>query len=197
MEERILGVDYGNCRVVYSDTATSTQLVIGQTDATTNTCATSRTGLNHPSSAAITSSQIIVVDADNNRVLIYNGTPAADNPPASIVLGQNDFNHATRNDDDQNGTDDGAPTARTLNHPRGVWSDGTRLIVADSGNNRVLIWNSMPTGNFQPADIVLGQSDFASNSAAASPTASSLNYPISAFVLNGQLFVADYSTTGC
>ena len=128
---KILGVDYGNCRVIYSDTATSTQLVIGQPDAATNTCATSRTGLRHPSSAAITSSQIIVADTDNNRVLIYNGIPTANNPSASIVLGQNDFNHATKNDDDQNGTDDGAPTARTLNHPEGVWSDGTRLIVAD------------------------------------------------------------------
>ena len=51
----------------------------------------------------------------------------------------------------------------------------------------------MPTSNFQPADIVLGQSDFVTGSSAASATASSLHYPYAVFVLNGQLFVADYS----
>ncbi|MBL8132983.1 MAG: hypothetical protein JNL42_14075 [Anaerolineae bacterium] len=49
-----------------------------------------------------------------------------------------------------------------FNHPRGLASDGTRLILSDGSNNRILIWNSLPTGN-QPPDLVLGQPDFDSN----------------------------------
>jgi hypothetical protein len=31
----------------------------------------------------------------------------------------------------------------------------------DYSNHRVLIWNTFPTASFTPADLVLGQSDFA------------------------------------
>src|SRR5262249_31148775 len=47
----------------------------------------------------------------------------------------------------------------TLNFPRFALSDGKRLFVADAGNDRVLVWNSIPTHNGQPADVVLGQPD--------------------------------------
>ena len=33
--------------------------------------------------------------------------------------------------------------------------DGTRLIVTDLGYNRILIWNTIPTSNAQPADMVV------------------------------------------
>lgn len=55
---------------------------------------------------------------------------------------------------------DSAPTARTLRGPSSLWTDGERLAVLDERNNRVLIWSSFPTANFQPADLVLGQSAF-------------------------------------
>lgn len=32
-----------------------------------------------------------------------------------------------------------------LNHPGKVATDGKRLIIADTWNNRVLIWNEIPT----------------------------------------------------
>jgi hypothetical protein len=44
--------------------------------------------------------------------------------------------------------------------PRGVWTDGHRVVVADSGNHRVLIWHSFPAVDGAPADVVLGQPDF-------------------------------------
>ncbi len=44
--------------------------------------------------------------------------------------------------------------------PQGVWIQGSKLFVADTQNNRVLIWNTIPTQNNQPADVVLGQPDF-------------------------------------
>jgi hypothetical protein len=46
--------------------------------------------------------------------------------------------------------------------PTAVASDGSILAVADTSNNRILIWKSIPTTFGQPADIVLGQKDFTS-----------------------------------
>ena len=39
---------------------------------------------------------------------------------------------------------DASPTADHMYAPRGVWTDGTRVVVADSGNHRVLIWHTFP-----------------------------------------------------
>ncbi|MFM1953762.1 MAG: hypothetical protein RL187_971, partial [Actinomycetota bacterium] len=46
-----------------------------------------------------------------------------------------------------------------LNHPASGASDGTHLAIADRFNNRVLIYNSLPTTTQEP-DIVVGQPDF-------------------------------------
>ena len=43
--------------------------------------------------------------------------------------------------------------------------DGTKLFIADTRNNRVLIYNSIPTENNASADVVIGQPDMVSNSA--------------------------------
>jgi len=47
----------------------------------------------------------------------------------------------------------------TMSFPRYALSDGTRLFVADGGNDRVLVYNSVPTTNGAKADIYLGQPD--------------------------------------
>ena len=49
-------------------------------------------------------------------------------------------------------------SASILSRVQGLWSDGTRLVAAD--NNRVLVWNAIPTTDFAPADVVLGQQSF-------------------------------------
>jgi hypothetical protein len=54
----------------------------------------------------------------------------------------------------------GAPTAGTLNRPFGVWSDGTRLIVGDWENNRILVYDAFPVASATRPTTVLGQSDF-------------------------------------
>ena len=46
-----------------------------------------------------------------------------------------------------------------MNYPRFALSDGTRLFIADGGNDRVMIFNQIPTQNAAEADIVLGQPD--------------------------------------
>ena len=49
------------------------------------------------------------------------------------------------------------PTAASLRGPNGVWIQNGQLFVADTQNDRVLIYNSIPTSNGAAADIVLGQ----------------------------------------
>jgi len=50
-------------------------------------------------------------------------------------------------------------------------------MVADTQNNRVLIWNSIPTQNNQPADLVLGQPNLPRRPALAKSTWLSLPPP--------------------
>jgi LysM repeat protein len=48
---------------------------------------------------------------------------------------------------------------KTLSFPRYALSDGQRLFIADGGNDRVLVFNRIPTQNAAEADAVLGQPD--------------------------------------
>jgi hypothetical protein len=199
--------DYGNSRILIWNSAptTSTQpadVVVGQTGFGLNGSSCTQTGLSYPESIETAGGKLIVADSVNNRVLIWNTIPTSNGAPADVVLGQNSFTTCVRNDDDQNGVADATPTARTLNYPSDVWSDGTRLIVADAQNNRVLIWSTIPTSNFTPPDVVLGQGDFTHNAANddnqdgvadANPTARTLNYPYYLDSNGTQLFVVDYS----
>ncbi|MDZ4802060.1 MAG: hypothetical protein SGI92_28220 [Bryobacteraceae bacterium] len=117
--------------------------------------------------------RLIVTDLGHNRVLIWNSIPNANEAPADVVVGQPDI---TSSDDNlaylannstklcpSNGTNaNGNVTypflcAATLNFPRHAISDGKRLYIADGGNDRVLIYNDIPTTNGKAADIILGQ----------------------------------------
>ena len=95
--------------------------------------------------------KLLVADTQASRVLIWNSVPEA-GPlgNAHVAVGQANRTTCTGSDASQG----------TLAFPRGVWSDDDRLIVTDSGNNRVLIWNKLPTEDGQLADVVLGQSNF-------------------------------------
>lgn len=56
------------------------------------------------------------------------------------MLGQDSFTDNAANDDDQDGTQDTNPTARTFNSPTGVYFFDGRLLVADNNNNRYLLF---------------------------------------------------------
>ncbi len=77
--------------------------------------------------------------------------------------------------------------------PRGVWLDGSRLLVCDTGHHRVLIWEHLPDEDGTPADHVLGQPDFDSEGPAAGgrgPT-NGLHLPTGILVVDGRLVIAD------
>lgn len=110
---------------------------------------------------------------DPRRCRVCGGEPDA-------VLGQPDF---VKRDSNLSQTG--------LRQPSYVHSDGQRIVVADTENNRVLIWNSIPTENGKPADIVLGQDDFNKGGTALEPTAKRMRAPQGVWIQGNRLFVAD------
>jgi hypothetical protein len=134
-------------------------VAIGQPDKTSNTGGTSatRTSSNTYGTPTFVGGILYVPDCNNNRVLGYLGLPTSDGAAADFVLGQATFTANTQNDDDQDGTPDATASARTMYCPATVASDGTRLLVADTINARILVYDTLPTTNFAPADVVIGQ----------------------------------------
>ncbi len=132
--------------------------VLGQPDLDTQEGI--KKGMNAPTSVGMCGSKWVVCDAINNRVLIYNQIPTTAGAVADIVLGQPNLN--TNADNNTPGAQ-GTVSAQSLSRPRAFVCTGTKFIVADRNNSRILIWNTIPTTNQAAADVVLGQPDFASN----------------------------------
>ena len=99
---------------------------------------------NHPGGLATDGERLLMVDKYNNRVLIWNELPLVDNVEPDLVLGQENF------DTNASGSD-----LTSFNWPTSIATDGTRVIVADTENDRVLVWNTFPTENKDPADFAI------------------------------------------
>ena len=153
--------------------------MLGQPDFTSNTGACSTTGESIPNSVFSDGTRLFVTDQGCNRVLIFNSIPTGNAQPANVVVGHSSFTSGG------NGTG-----AKHFNTPNYAYSDGTRLFVADQENERVLIWNSIPTTNDASANLVLGQADLTSESS-GSFSASTITTPEYVAEFNGHLYVAD------
>ena len=130
---------------------------------------------------------LFVADTGHHRLMIWPDCPDCDDQPAGMVIGQPDFCSEGRNAK-------GAVGAATLNVPTGVAAANGILAVADAWNHRVLIWHGFPRASNQPADVVLGQADFAGslvNRGADAPSADTLNWCYGVTIADGRLFVAD------
>ncbi len=156
-------------------------VVVGQPDFISVNPALTQSGMQNASAVASDGNILVVADTDNNRVLIYNPIPTINGVNANLVLGQKDFTSVAPI----------AQTASSLRGPQGVWIQGKRLFVADTLGNRVLIWNSIPTQNNQPADVVLGEANFTSYDDNPPTDASHLFNPISVTSDGIRLYVTD------
>lgn len=164
-------------------------IVIGQADfATSSTTVNQTTGVGS-NCAAVSSKGVVAVGSQGmdtwtalGRVMIYNSMPTANGQAADVVIGKDNF------------TDDVVGCTQTrMFAVDGVafTPDGNKLIVSDSPNNRVLIWNTIPTVNGQPADVVIGQTDFTSSGSGTA--ADKFNYPTNLLVApDGKLVVSDF-----
>jgi len=169
-------------------------IVLGQADFSGTAFAATRTGMRTPTAVATDGTHLAVADTDNNRILLWNSMPTTNGQQPDLVLGQPDFVTVTPNTGTANVL---FPAANTLRGPEGVWIQGNQLFVADSLNNRVLIWNSWPTTNGQAASLVLGQPDFNTQTqgdltkGTPPATASNMLNPVSVTSDGVRLFVSD------
>lgn len=129
---------------------------------------------------------LYVADAGNHRVLGWSPAPERDRP-ADLVLGQPNLLSASE-------MPHAPPGPSKLRFPYAVAADGGRLVVADTADNRVLIWQALPrAGAFAPADAVVGQPDFAGNGENRwrAVERDTLCWPYGVHLHRGQLAIAD------
>jgi sugar lactone lactonase YvrE len=130
------------------------------------------------------SGNVFVADQEHHRVLMYTD-PITNGKAASVVFGQMNFASANMVI---------TPTAASLLSPGGVTLDSSgNLYVADTQTNRVLRYTA-PFTNSMNADLVLGQTDFFTDTGETDVTASSLFMPSGLFADSQptpSLYVAD------
>ncbi|MCK5881693.1 MAG: hypothetical protein KAG18_07435, partial [Sinobacterium sp.] len=85
---------------------------------------------------------LCVPDTGNNRVLIWRRLPTTSGVAADVVLGQDSFNRWAQWDDDQDESPDVHASARTLYAPVACKFVDNKLIVADAGTNRYLVFEA-------------------------------------------------------
>ncbi len=182
---KLLVADTDNQRVLIyntfpiSNNATA-DVVIGQTDFTSHASSTTASTFNGPNGLFYdsTSGKLFVADVSNNRTLIYNSIPITSGASADVVLGETSMTRST-----------GGHTASLEAQPRSVCVYGTKLFIADSNNNRILIYNTIPTSNAASANVVVGQSSMTGNNNGS--TSTTMDLPKGVFCDGTHLFVAD------
>jgi sugar lactone lactonase YvrE len=160
-------------------TGMAANLVIGQSDFTTDTATTTQSGLWWPYGLAFDASgNLWVADMDNARVLEFV-PPFTTGMAASLVIGQSSFT-----------TRDRVTTQSGFRNPFGLACDASgNLWVADGGNNRVLEFIA-PFSDGMAASLVIGQSDFTTRTIATTQNGLWAPYYL-AFDASGNLWVAD------
>ncbi len=162
---KMLVSDTGNHRVlIWNDVPTQNQppdVVLGQPAFDTNVAdynGSSATSMTSPQSAVILNGKLVVADSGNHRLLIWNSIPTVNYRPADVVWGQLNSTTSAANQ----GRGAANPLARGVNTPM-VAAAGSRLVVTDSANNRILIFNSVPVSRDAYPDYLIGQSLFTEN----------------------------------
>ena len=173
----LLVADTENHRVLVFDPApgendAEADLVLGQADM--DSCEENRDGLftspfngnlNAPHAVWSDGERLVVTDTENHRVLVWEEFPTSNGEAADFVLGQTGGGNLPNRESPVTGEPEENADADTMWAPQSVWSDGEHLFVADTENNRVLVWHSFPAGDGDPADAVLGQENFENNTA--------------------------------
>jgi sugar lactone lactonase YvrE len=194
-EGRLWVADFSNHRVLRFKNASAktngdnADGVLGQPNFTSHDVATTQSGMHNPSGLFLDSSgRLWVADFMNNRVLRYDAAAnKANGANANGVLGQVDY------------TSSGSACVQNkMFFPRGLSGDDVgRLYVADSLNNRILVFqNAAGQGNGANAHHVLGQPDFTTCTANTwGPSSASLSIPSGLFfeVHSKVLWAADGS----
>lgn len=154
---RVLGFNVNSINAIDNTNMSlyAAEILIGQSSDSIASSGSSASALNTPNSALATEKHLWVADEKNDRVLAFELKTLPlqpKTPPPSAVILLNDG-------PPPNGPNRYPPTKSTLSRPRGIAATSKYFAVADSGNNRILLWNGDPdqiTSN-READIVIGQ----------------------------------------
>lgn len=200
---RLFVVDRDNHRVLIfnslpSDIGASTpDVVLGQ--ANMNSGSANRGGganwntLSSPEKVFSNGSEIYIADRDNHRVVVYLSIPTNQTDAENIgaagvrILGQ------------ENKTDNSfnagffVPEQDRLYEPSDVIVSGTKIIVADKSNHRVVVWNSLPGADGADASLVIGQSGFTTGTSGNSNL--EFNFPTCVFAHQAGLGVCDFNNS--
>jgi DNA-binding beta-propeller fold protein YncE len=139
--------------------------------------------LNYPWGLAVYEGSLFVADSFNHRVLVFNHIDSlmTNDPGADSVIGQSSFF-----------TNSSGTSANSLYGPMGVCVNNCQLFIADSANNRVLVYNEIPTGTTNPpADVVLGQPNMITGTGPSTPLANNFGVPQCVQAVGGTVYVDD------
>jgi len=160
--------------------------VLGQADFESAVEAESQSGMRFPHDVVVdeTNGYLYVADTSNHRVTVFDINEIIDNEDAIKVLGQTGFDLRVE-----------ATTQSGMKYPYGLTLDSTnqRLFVADTNNNRVLVYSVAEITNGEPAIKVLGQTDFETDTAATTQSGLSSPEGLSYNSSTGELYVGDAS----
>ena len=166
--------EWGNARVGVRFNDARATIFLGQPDSASNTPnngGVSAQSMGPSSGVAAFGNRLLVADPGNNRILVYDATTLATHAAAIQVLGQPNFTSNAL-----------SAAAEGLDTPYGIFADSTRLYISDAGNNRVVIYEGLPTPT-RPEPLLLwggyGQ------------TTTTLNNQVSGFSDGRRMFVAD------
>lgn len=168
---------------VPQDVTAVPDVVVGQSNFTSGTAnaggATSAAGFNESVYVSVCSNgKMFVADRNNHRVLAYNRIPTASGTAADFVIGQPDF------------TSNGSGTsATTLNLPYASYCMANKLFVVEQGNNRILVFDPIPTTSTPTATYVIGQPDFVTGTVGC--TAAKMSSPYEILRVGDNFYVAD------
>ncbi len=172
--------------------------VLGQASFTVTTATTRQAGLNAPNGLAYDSANtmLYVLQSGASRVSLFN--------LASITNGEDAVNALGQSDNDLNPpgviytktTANNAAYKMGLSAPTGIAVDGTnhRLFVADTSNNRVLVYN-LTAGNVlidRTPDNVLGQLNYWQNATGLTQAGLSAPGGLAFDATNNELYVSEF-----
>ena len=157
---RLFISDGDNNRVLVYDTIPTTNgasanQVIGQPNFRSRTSSTTATSIACPQNLTFGPEHLIVSEYCNSRLSFWRLDSIATGMAASFAYGQPDLITGTANT--------GGLSATSIANSASSQVFGSRWFVADSLNNRVLIFNSVPVAAGAVPDMVIGQPDFVTN----------------------------------
>ena len=196
-EEGLIVADAWNHRVLIwhkmpSNNNAKADIVLGQNNFNENksnqgNLTTAANKMHWPYGVMYFQGRLFVADTGNRRILVWNKLPIKNGQPADYVLGQSNMNLR-----DENGGKD--PNSSSLRWPHALTIWNNNLVVTDAGNNRIMIWNGIPTNSNTPCSFVLGQNNFRDtelNKGNYFPSSNSLSMPYGIAVIDKWLISAD------